>query len=129
MSIYKTKQKEEILDIFNSNSDDVLTAFDIKNKSIDKGYNIGLTTIYRNVADLCDRGILKKTINSKGEAEYSLLTSECSSHFHLKCSKCGCIIHLSCDEVDHLYEHILKHHSFAIDFKNTVIYGICDNCK
>ena len=50
-------------------------------------------------------------------------------HLHLKCVSCGCIIHLECAFMDEIAEHVLKDHGFTLQCKNSIIYGLCRECR
>lgn len=123
----KTKQiiKDEIINYSNGT-----TIKDLKSDLDKKNLNVGLTTIYRALEELCDLGIVKKYYNEKNIALYKYV-NDCISenHFYLKCDKCKKIIHVDCSCIEELYLHILKQHKFSIDFRNIILNGLCDNCK
>ena len=54
---------------------------------------------------------------------------KCDSHLHLKCVRCGRIIHLECGFMDEISEHIYKDHGFELQCKNSILYGICKECR
>ena len=65
----------------------------------------------------------------KAVYQYVELGQHCEEHLHLKCVKCGCIIHLDCGFMDEIAEHIQKDHGFQLQCKNSILYGICKDCR
>ena len=53
----------------------------------------------------------------------------CCDHLHLQCVKCGRIYHLDCAFMKEISEHIEKDHGFELQCRNSVLYGICKDCK
>ena len=53
----------------------------------------------------------------------------CEQHLHLKCVKCGKIIHLECHFMEEISHHIEESHGFTLQCKNSILYGICKECK
>ena len=127
--IYRTKQRENLLEFFRDNNDKCFLAKDIiKNSSI----SLGEATIYRTLSKFTEDGILKKFISQEGGGayyQYNECMDSCSSHFHLKCVKCGTLIHLSCDFLESLESHISDDHCFTVSSGKTVIYGTCATCN
>ena len=126
---YNTKTKciikEEIINYPNGT-----TIKKLKEDLDKKNLNVGLTTIYRSLEDLCDLGIVKKYYNEKNIDLYKYV-NDCISdnHFYLKCEKCGKITHVDCSCIEDLYLHILKQHHFSIDTKSVILNGLCNDCK
>ena len=50
-------------------------------------------------------------------------------HLHLKCVKCGKIIHLECHFMEEISHHIEESHGFTLQCKNSILYGVCKECK
>ncbi|OGB70268.1 MAG: hypothetical protein A2496_01535, partial [Burkholderiales bacterium RIFOXYC12_FULL_60_6] len=67
--------------------------------------DINLSTVYRNLTALTERGILRSTVGHDGKALYEL--AERSHHAHLVCQDCGQVGCVPCplnDSSDHLLE-------------------------
>ena len=130
---YNTKQREILLEYLKSVEGEHITASDVCAYMKQQNSSIGQSTVYRQLERLVDEGILNKYIidvNSPACFEYVGPDShknreEC---FHLKCEKCGRLIHLHCDELSEIREHLLEEHSFKLDPKRTVYYGLCEKC-
>lgn len=158
-SQYNTKQHEEILDYLKSIQGRHVTAGDVYRHMLEQVEaeaaeaeaaeaegtkteadqsakcfrKIGQATVYRQLDRLVEEGFVDKYIidqNSPACYEY-IGTEHCGEGLcvHGKCLKCGRIFHLHCDEIKTLEEHLEEHHGFTPDFRHTVIYGVCDECR
>jgi len=130
---YKTKQKELLLQYFESRPGVHITAGEVCSYFKEQGALIGQSTIYRQLEHLVDEQILKKYVidaNSPACFEYLPDHTHCDTDtcFHCKCEKCGKLIHLQCDEVEKLQKHMLEKHHFQLDPVRTVFYGRCEDC-
>ncbi len=131
---YKTKQKEILTEYFENLPGVHITASDVCEYFKKTGTPIGQATIYRQLENLVDEGIIRKYIvdsNSPACFEYTggEFRVENGNCFHCKCEKCGKLIHLQCDELMFLKKHLKSEHNFRLDPLRTVFYGICDDCS
>lgn len=123
---YKTKQRDEIVEFFNSHRGKCYTAKDlIKSGEVSSGE----ATVYRTLSKLAGQGILKRFTDGDAACYQLNESEECSRHFHLKCESCGRLIHMDCDFMADMSRHIEQSHSFYVDIGKTVIYGLCGECK
>ena len=130
---YKTKQRELLLEYFESVPETHVTAGDVCKYLKSHGAGIGQSTVYRQLESLVDEGIIKKYIidgNSPACFEYVTPNSHVEGEvcFHCKCEKCGKLIHLHCDELNEIQSHLMAEHSFKLDPLRTVFYGLCEQC-
>ena len=127
--LYKTKNREIIKEIIKEYSNG-FTAKELKDNLDFKGFNVGLTTVYRTLELLVEENYIKKYYDENNISKYKyVMDCESNKHFYLKCNKCNNIIHIDCDCVDDFYNHIVKTHNFYIDKKNIIIPGICGKCR
>ncbi len=124
---YQTKQKEVIADYFRAHSDACVTAEEVYAAL---GADVGITTVYRAVARLCEEGALRRYTpqNAGGAALYQLNPCK-ESHLHIRCMDCGTLEHLRCDVVHDFTKHLLGKHGFVLDEGQTVLYGLCKQCE
>lgn len=124
---YQTKQKETIAAYFQERPDACLTAEAVYAAL---GMDVGMTTVYRAVARLCDEGFLRRYApQTIGEAALYQLNPCKGGHMHIRCVDCGTLAHLHCDVVRDFAGHLLGHHGFVLDEGQTVLYGRCQNCQ
>ena len=130
--IYRTKQREAILQYLENSSSRHVSIEDVLDHLKAAGEKVGRTTIYRYMEKLTSEGVLRKYyIEECAGACYQYVEpwEACREHFHLKCLKCSKLFHLECDYLNQIGEHILTHHGFEVDHTKTVFYGICKDCK
>ena len=91
---------------------------------------IGKSTLYRQLADLCADGIVRKYRSDTQSAYvYQYVgQGDCCRHFHLKCLSCNALIHLECSVSEELLSHISDHHGFEVDSGRSILYGLCEAC-
>lgn len=129
-NVYKTSQREILLDFLSAHPDKEFTIEQITDAIC--GDAIGKSTVYRIISRLCDDGDILRTRGAGGKKilyRYIDKVNECHAHFHLKCLGCGKLIHLDCDFMDELGKHIAGEHGFRLDPRSTVINGICAECE
>ncbi len=124
--MYKTKQKDILLNFFKANSDKCFTSRDIiENDKI----SLGEATVYRLLSLFVKEGKVKKFVNDKAGSFYQY--NHCSSfaHFHMKCMACGELYHIDYPPLKQVEEGIEKDYSFVVDNTNTTLYGYCKDCR
>jgi len=86
---------------------------------------ISLDTVYRNLADLANRGLINKI-----ETSESLARFEASQipHHHLICRTCGEVMDFRWSLIDEAALPDEIRNWGKIDHKNVVAYGICSRC-
>lgn len=129
---YSTRSREYIAEYLKNNSDRILSAHDIYYHLESNDMKVNLATIYRNLDRMTCEGTvikLKSADNDKAVYQYAGHDNCCNSHVHMQCTKCGKIIHLDCGFMKEISEHLMEHHDFTLECKNSVLYGICSQCK
>lgn len=129
---YRTASRRKILEFLQSNSDRTVNAADIDTYLKESGSDVNLTTIYRYLDKLTKEGTLIRYASDKGgHAAYQYVEQGhgCDAHLHMKCVQCGRIIHLDCGFMKEIAEHIEQDHGFALQCKNSILYGVCRACQ
>lgn len=129
---YTTASRTKILEYLKQNCDRTVNVNDISNYLRENQSEVNITTIYRYVDKLAKEGTVMKYVAEKGnQAVYQYVETghHCEEHLHLKCVNCGCIIHLECAFMKEIAEHIKKDHGFELQCKNSIIYGLCKECR
>lgn len=119
-----TRQKVAVLTVFIENSNKLLSVQQIQ-EMLSKGENIDIATIYRNVQNFAQLGILESLINDRGVTKY-LIQCHKEHHHHLICLECGKIIPILCDRKK--FSDVVKEHEFEDDYHTLEIYGRCKQC-
>jgi len=128
---YNTKPKEYILSFLKNHKNRRFSIKEMYDYIINEGYNINLTTIYRNVNSLEKEGLLlKHQANDTSFATYQYVENkDCLAHFHFECIKCGRVSHLGAKETNDFLKLIKNKLYFTVEPQNTYIRGLCNNCK
>jgi len=128
-NIYKTKQKELVIECLKENLDKHLTVEEIYLYLSSKGNKVGLATIYRNLASLVEDGTIKKfNISNVASYQYMHNSDDCNNHYHLKCVKCNKLYHIELPEMAQVNNAIGELNNFCVDTTKTILYGKCKEC-
>lgn len=125
----KTNQKEILVNYLKENANKHLTIQKIHD---DLKGEIGVTTIYRIINSLIEKGIVVKIPmeNKQGCCyRYNIEEDECKEHYHLICEKCNRLVHFESKEIPKVSKEAMKNEDFEIDNNRIVFYGICKECK
>ncbi|MDI6619461.1 MAG: transcriptional repressor [Clostridiales bacterium] len=127
MGIKNTKQREIIFDVL-SKSDVPITADELFIKLKDMDTSINLSTIYRNLDMMCDKGIITKTIfMNDDKARFEIKNTQ---HKHrLICIKCKRMVPIDDCPIEEFEKMLCKKTSFDITGHKLEIYGYCPKCK
>lgn len=125
-----SKQRELILNSLQNRSDHPTAEtlyIDLKAKMP----SIGIATIYRNLVDLCNEGLINKIVTKKSADRFD---GNLIEHFHFKCDKCGAVqdIFPSQEEQIQLEEQMelfAKSIGAKKDISQIIIMGICKSCR
>ena len=123
---YHTKQKEKVMNVIKNKKNE----FTIKEIYESLNKEVGLTTIYRLIDKLINKGMIHQSIGKDNITYYQYL-EECEkeNHFYLKCETCGTLIHIDCNCIKELTDHIITNHKFKPTKSKFIINGICDKCN
>ena len=129
MPKYETKQRKELLSFLCDNAHTTLSVKDIAEAL--QGAGISLSAIYRNLSELENEGKVQKVTVSGDKKVYYRYTGakECEKHLHLSCSKCGHTFHMDLPATNTLISEVMSESDFAVDSANTVLYGVCKDCR
>ena len=129
-----TLPRRIILDLL-SKSEGHLLAKDIYIKINNKFPDIGLTTVYRTLDLLVQKGMINKFDLGEGQSRYELAWDFKEHHHHLVCTECGKMIDYNdfiIDEIkffDGIQKFLSKKYNFTIKNHEVYFYGICNSCK
>lgn len=129
---YVTRPRNLILEYITSQKDRQFSATDVYNFLLSRKCQVNLVTVYRNLDKMLQEGILlhyKYTDQNCSMYQYAEKAENCENHLHLKCKKCGKVIHLECSFMEEISRHLMEHHGFQIDCKESAITGICEACR
>ncbi len=89
----------------------------------------GKSTLYRLLPRLEQEQKIKR-FEKDGEHRSLYQLMGCShNHLHLKCTSCGKLLHMKDAASVRLLEDVLNNAGFAVDQRQTVLFGKCADCK
>jgi Fur family ferric uptake transcriptional regulator len=91
------------------------------------GTRIGLTTVYRALQSMADRGEVDVLRQPDGESVYR----RCSTprhHHHLVCRECGRTVEVDGPAVERWAERVAAEHGFSGVEHTVEVFGTCANC-
>lgn len=126
---YKTKQREALLNYLERHTHEELSAGEIAEALAKQ--DISRSAVYRNLSALEQEGMLRRSARSGSrEATYRFAgCAECRAHLHLSCTKCGKTFHMDAQSANALIRSVESAQGFLIDRAETVLYGVCSNCR
>ena len=123
--IRSTKQRSVILEVLLETRRPV-SAQEIFSKIKDEDSRIRLSTIYRNLNQFENHGLVNRLNIDDKENRFELISEE--HHHHLICVECGEILPLDCPLKD--YEDRLgRETNYNILDHKLKIYGVCPLCQ
>lgn len=123
---HATRQGELIADVLGDLSE-FSSAQEIHAELRRRGHPVGLTTVYRHLNLLAERGGVDALHTPEGETVYRRCAAE-AHHHHLICRSCGKTLEFEGEEVERWAESIARSANFH-DVSHTVeIFGTCDEC-
>lgn len=128
MPKYMTKQRKILTSYLEQHVDESISAGQIAEALANQ---ISKSAVYRNLSDMEEEGKLRRVASGAGrEAVYQYTDcAECRAHLHLSCKECGKTYHMEQEIADLLVENLSEKEHFSIDKGETVLYGICGDCK
>ena len=129
MAKYLTRQRKRLLEYLSEHTDEQISARQIaEDLAADQ---ISISAVYRNISALEEEGLLKRSVREgTREVIYQYIASEeCKDSLHLACLICGKSIHLGEQEATQLIRGTLESTGFQIDKSETILYGVCADCR
>lgn len=124
---YNTMQKNELIMFFKKNKEKGYTAGEIADY-----ISVGKSTIYRLLPELVSNGIIKRfSSENSNSVLYQFIDDcgKCKAHLHMKCTDCGKILHMDKFISDHILRDILNTEAFAVNERDTILFGKCSDCS
>jgi Fur family transcriptional regulator, ferric uptake regulator len=120
-----TRQRRAVATALQS-FEDFRSAQDIHDLLRTNGDNVGLSTVYRTLQALADRGDVDVLRAEDGEALYRRCSA--THHHHLVCRSCGRTVEVEGPTVESWADAVAGDHGFT-DVSHTLeIFGTCPTC-
>ena len=129
---YKTKNRDALIAYLQTREGEHVTVNEIHDHFRAVGSSMGVATIYRNLEKMVADGQMRKYVVDSGSAacfEYIGAQHGHARFIHCKCEKCGRILHIDRGEIEEMARLLEERSGFRIDNVQTVLYGICGECR
>ncbi|WP_131749373.1 Fur family transcriptional regulator [Frankia sp. Cppng1_Ct_nod] len=103
------------------------SAQDLHARLRDMGQAVGLTTVYRHLQVLADRGEVDVLRRDDGETLYRRCTTD-NHHHHLVCRHCGRTVEVEGPEIEAWTDRVAAAAGFTDVAHTLEIYGTCTDC-
>ena len=120
-----SKQRALILETLKQNPSHP-TAEEIFKLVRQKDANISLATVYRNLNQLADHGIIRKLEHIDNVARFDHTLSE---HHHFICTSCSKVIDIAPSILPYLKEQITEQTGLAVTHADIFLKGLCPHCR
>lgn len=88
--------------------------------------SISKTTVYRNVRQLADTGLIVPVVLGDGIERYDVNIHD---HHHFTCQTCKTIYDVEIDGLLDISEYLGENYDFATESVNISFTGVCATCK
>jgi Fur family ferric uptake transcriptional regulator len=100
---------------------------DIRERLLEKGHRIGLSTIYRTLKILLDAGMIRQS-RLDGITRYEPIFNE-PNHIHFVCNQCGRTEEFASPPIEKLISGETQRHGFRPLYSRYAIMGFCRECS
>ena len=123
---YSTRQGKAINSVLNDIAE-FRSAQDIHAELRRRGHRVGLTTVYRHLGVLAERGEIDVLHTPAGETIYRLCAADVHHH-HLICRLCGKTVEFEGPEIEQWASKVARRAGFQEVSHSVEIFGICRDC-
>ena len=128
---YKTAGREALIEFLAKNPDRQFTTQELC-LAVNGDAAHGKSSVYRHLTELCAENTVRKFRSEEQNCsvyQYVGGACDCGRHFHEKCLSCGSLKHLDCLDSMQFAAHLLAEHGFEIDCGQSILYGLCADCR
>tara|TARA_B100001250_G_scaffold108881_1_gene91884 strand:+ start:43 stop:447 length:405 start_codon:yes stop_codon:yes gene_type:complete len=119
------EKQQQILEELKNCADEI-SGQQLHRALIDNSLNMGLTTVYRNLRTLQQKGLVRCRNLPTGEALYSPVNRD---NHHLTCVDCGKTLVLKTCPIKNIELPKNQTKDFELLFHTLEFFGICRNCN
>jgi Fur family transcriptional regulator, ferric uptake regulator len=124
---YSTRQGEAISAVLEDVAE-FRSAQDIHAELRHRGHRVGLTTVYRHLGALAERGEVDVLHTPAGETIYRRCAAD-AHHHHLICRFCGNTVEVEGPEIEQWMEAVARRAGFREVSHTVEIFGTCKACN
>jgi Fur family ferric uptake transcriptional regulator len=121
----RTRPRAAVEDILRE-TDEFRTAQQLHADLRAAGADVGLTTVYRNLAQMAESHEVDVLLGEDGEARYRACSA--THHHHLVCRECGFTVEVTAAPVERWAQRTAAAHGFSAVSHTVEIVGLCEAC-
>ena len=104
-----------------------LTVEELRERLLENGSRVGLSTVYRTLKVLLDSGMIRGS-KMGNVTRYEPLIGE-PNHIHFVCNGCGTTEEFSSSQIEKRINMIIREHQFEAVYSRYAIFGVCRSCS
>jgi Fur family transcriptional regulator, ferric uptake regulator len=124
---YVTRAREQIAGILRREQR-FLSAAEIHQLLERSGARVALSTVYRNLEHLQNKGEITARTEADGETRY-MPCEPTRHHHHAICSACGRVVDVDCTAVEQFAQSLRTIQGFELDGHAMEFFGRCKSCR
>ncbi len=121
----KTAQRALVWETL-QNAEDHPSVEDIRERLLEQGHRIGLSTIYRTLKILLESGMIRQS-KPADTTRYEALVSQ-PNHIHFICNRCGKTEEFPSRRIEDLIRQETDKNDFQAVYSRYAIFGFCREC-
>lgn len=123
---YATRPREHISSILRGERR-FFSAAEVHRALTQRHARVALSTVYRTLERLREKGEATSRVAEDGEATY-MLCEPAHHHHHAICKSCGRVEDVDCAAVEQFAETLRTYHGFELHAHAMEFYGRCSAC-
>jgi Fur family ferric uptake transcriptional regulator len=108
-------------------ADDHPSVEELRERLLEKGHRVGLSTIYRTLKILLESGMIRQA-KVQGMTRYEPLINQ-PNHIHFVCNRCGLTEEYPSRRIERLLREETDKHDFRPLYSRYAISGLCKTCS
>ena len=124
---YATRPREQIAAVLRS-ARRFFSAAEVHRELETQKVRVALSTVYRTLEHLRDKGEATSRVDDAGEATY-MFCEPAEHHHHAICNNCGRVEDVNCSAVEQFAESLRALNGFQLDAHTMEFYGRCAACR
>lgn len=126
IGVRSTRQRKAVIAAMNDITK-FSSAKDIHRVLVERGDQVGLTTVYRTLQSLSEVKAVDVLHTDAGEALYRLCGDH--HHHHLVCTDCGETVEIGGGPVEEWAGDLATKHGFRLTGHTAEVFGVCGDCQ
>jgi Fur family ferric uptake transcriptional regulator len=122
-----TRQRVAIVKAFLESAGHITTE-DLYNKLVASGHRVGLATVYRTLALLCQAELAVERHFGDSSVRYEPSYGR-RNHDHMTCVRCNKIVEFENPFIKRLQQEVLVRHGFLSHSHRIQLIGMCRECR